>query len=152
MFGSYYCLEKLDNSKTRWDLTKSCNFSSKFDRLKGPKDKDCKAYFSEKTGHIKGSDQRKPWLSMTGKGHITGVFSTSLPLLAKGSTLNYGDLEDTDLLVFVISEDLSKIEIFMAEDKNSYRPVVLKQIANGYWDSEIKEMRAKAITLTNTLL
>jgi hypothetical protein len=146
LFTDYYRGEKLcTTAKDRYDITHKKGAHETFEtQLLNKRKFNVKglSFNYGKFEYGKSKLERKPNMSISRNGHISGVFVPDL----ENTKIAFGDIIHTeDGIILLINEDYSVIEIFIARGKLRDIKHIYNEVKNGEYNHEIETMRAEAI-------
>ncbi|KAA6321754.1 hypothetical protein EZS27_028635 [termite gut metagenome] len=139
----YYKFEHLPDtkSKMRMDCTASTKSYQEFEILRNKKE-ELFVYLGNVPDTFGGSVHRKADKAITKTKNISSVF---VPDIESGFA--YGDVKGTqDAILIITNKDYTPIDIFVARGQRNNRIQIFNLFSDGELDSEIAELKGKAVT------
>ena len=139
----FYRFEHLPDckSKMRIDCTASTKSYPEFENLRN-KDGKLFVYFGDVPARFGGEVHRKADKCISKTKNISSLYVPDVEL-----NLAYGDVKCTqDVILIVNDSDYATIEIFVARGYKNHRLNLWQNLADGNYNDEISELRARAVT------
>jgi hypothetical protein len=139
----YYKFEHLPEckSKMRMDCTASTQSYPELESLRN-KVGELFVYFGDVPQQFGGDVHRKADKAITKTKNISSVYVPDVEL-----NLAYGDIKGTqDAILIIVTADYTQIEIFVARGYKNNRVNLWQNLADGNYNDDISELKARAVT------